>query len=238
MGPQGRGVRPGGGEARGVSEISWVILTLGHLSANPFWGETERRHTPLCTCTVLRTEAGLVLVDPSLPHPQMRELLINQVGIDTQAIAHVFLTHFHGDHRYGLDAFPDATWWMAPAEIEHWSGRGNTLEQRILSRLQPAEGELFPGVRTLALPGHTPGLAGLGFAWRGQRVVAAGDGVMTEQFFWAREGFHNSADMQQARASIDVLAREADIIIPGHGNAFSTALPPEGGGGWAGGPVP
>jgi hypothetical protein len=58
---------------------------------------------------------------------------------------------------------------------------------------------------------------------------------MTEEFFRAREGYHNSTDLDRARASIDLLAREADIIIPGHGNAFLTALPPEPGGMWSGG---
>ena len=67
-------------------------------------------------------------------------------------------------------------------------------------------------------------------------VVVAADAAMSEAFFWAREGYHNSTDMDQARASIDRLAREADLVIPGHGNAFATALPPEPGGAWTGGP--
>lgn len=43
---------------------------------------------------------------------------------------------------------------------------------------------------------------------------------MTEDFYRAREGYHNSVDMAQACASIDLLGREADGIIPGHGNMF------------------
>jgi glyoxylase-like metal-dependent hydrolase (beta-lactamase superfamily II) len=65
--------------------------------------------------------------------------------------------------------------------------------------------------------------------------MVAGDAAMTEAFFWARDGFHNSFDLDQARASIDLLAREADLVIPGHGNVFLTALPPEPGGAWSGG---
>jgi glyoxylase-like metal-dependent hydrolase (beta-lactamase superfamily II) len=220
-----------------VSEISWVILTIGHLSMNRFWGESERRRGPLCTSTLIRTEDGLLLVDPSLQPPQMPSLLNDQAGVEVGAIRHVFLTHFHGDHRFGLDAFPDATWWMAQAEIDSWRGRAGAQEQKLLDRLRPAGTEPIPGLRTLDLPGHTPGLTGLGFRWRGQRVVVAADAAMTEEFFWSREGYHNSTDMEQARASIDRLAHDADIIIPGHGNAFFTALPPEPGGMWSGGPA-
>ena len=80
-----------------------------------------------------------------------------------------------------------------------------------------------PGLRTLLLPGHTPGLTGLAFRWRAQRVVVAADAAMTEEFFRAREGYHNSSDMEQARASIDRLTQEADIIIPGHGKLSNAA---------------
>jgi glyoxylase-like metal-dependent hydrolase (beta-lactamase superfamily II) len=219
-----------------MTELSWLILTIGHLSMNRFWGETERRRGPLCTSTLIRTPEGLLLVDPSLHPPQMPALLMDQAGVSIEDVRHVFLTHFHGDHRFGLEAFPDAQWWMAQPEIDYWRGRASADEQRLLDRLRPAAEEPLPELRTLSLPGHTPGLTGLALRWRGQRVVVAADAAMTEQFFWAREGFHNSTDMEQARASIQRLAAEADIVIPGHGNAFFTALPPEPGGAWAGGP--
>ena len=216
-------------------ELSWVILTIGHLSMNRYWGETERRRGPLCTSTVIRSSEGLVLIDPSRQPEEMPELLNDQVGIGVEDVRHVFLTHFHGDHRSGLEAFPHAAWWMAQQEIDHWRPRAGEAEQRLLDHFQPAGDEPIAGLRTLFLPGHTPGLTGLSFHWRGQRVVVAADAAMTEEFFRAREGYHNSSDMDEARASIDRLAGEADLIIPGHGNAFFTALAPEPGGMWSGG---
>jgi glyoxylase-like metal-dependent hydrolase (beta-lactamase superfamily II) len=96
----------------------------------------------------------------------------------------------------------------------------------------------LPETELIFTPGHTPGLTSLAFRWRGQRVAVAADAAMTEDFFWAREGYHNSSDFGQAKASIEALAREADVVIPGHGNAFFTALAPEPGGTWSGGPLP
>lgn len=219
-----------------MPELSWMLLTIGHLSMNRFWGETERQRGPLCTSTLLRTSEGLLLVDPSVHPPDMPALLNEQAGVRVEDIRHVYLTHFHGDHRFGLEAFPHATWWMADAETAYWRERAKPEEQVLLDRLQPPHSGFIPGLEPIHLPGHTPGLTGLRFGWRGQRVVIAADGVMSEQFFWAREGFHNSTDFDAASASIDLLAREADLVIPGHGNVFFTALPPEPGGFWAGGP--
>lgn len=227
-----------------MAEISWVILTIGHLSMNKFWGETERKRGALCTSTLLRTSDGIMIVDPSVHPPQMPDLLNDQAGVTPGDVRHVFLTHFHGDHRFGLEAFPHAVWWMAEPEIVYWQERAGAEERNLLDRITPLPIGEEPGTKgkgpltefeTLFTPGHTPGLVSLAFRWRRQRVVVAADAAMTEAFYWAREGFHNSTDFDQVKVSIDVLAREADIVIPGHGNAFFTALPPEPGGVWSGG---
>lgn len=211
---------------------------------NKFWGEAERKRGPLCTSTLIRTPEGLMIVDPSVHPPEMSALLNDRAGVGVEAVKHVFLTHFHGDHRFGLEAFPHAEWWMAEPEIAFWRERGSEEDQRLLDRITPltiggergtkAEGPL-PGFGLLFTPGHTPGLTTLTFRWRGQRVAVVADAAMTEEFFWAREGYHNSSDFSQAVASIERLAEEADLVIPGHGNAFLTSLPPEDGGMWSGG---
>ena len=207
--------------------IEWSILTIGHLSVNKFWGESERQRGPLCTSTLLQTTGGLLLIDPSLHPPEMPRLLNDQAGVRVDDVRYVFLTHFHGDHRFGLAAFPRATWLMAQTEIAYWRDKASPDEHAVLDRIQPADEFPIPGFRTVHTPGHTPGLTSLLCRWRGQRLAIAGDAVMTEDFFRAREGYHNSVDFSQVRASIDLLAKEADVIIPGHGNAFVVAWQPE-----------
>jgi glyoxylase-like metal-dependent hydrolase (beta-lactamase superfamily II) len=197
---------------------AWTILTIGHLSMNKHWGETERRRGPLCTSTLVHTPAGLLLVDPSLMPPEMPKLLMDQAGVAAGEVAHVFVTHFHGDHRFGLDAFPDAAWWMAPEEIDYWRPRVAGPEADHLAKFGPAVPGFLPGMTPMPCPGHTPGTTALLFDWRGRKVAIAGDAVMTADFLRAREGFHNSTDPEMARTSIDMVVRDADIIIPGHDN--------------------
>jgi len=218
-----------------MAELSWLNLTLGNLSMNKLWGETERKHQTTCTSTLVRSPAGLVLVDPPLPAAEMPALLDRRAGIGVDDVRHVFLTHFHGDHRYGLEAFPDAGWWMAQEEIDFWLARSEAADRALLDRIRPAPADPVSGVSVRLTPGHTPGTASVFLRWRGRRVAIVGDTVMSEEFFWAREVFHNAVDLEAARASIELLSRDADLVIPGHGAPFATSLPPEPGGMWGGG---
>ncbi len=210
----------GFGYAVPADQLGWLTLTIGHLAANKYWGEAARQRGPLCTSTLIKTPASLVLVDPPVLVAEMPRLLMDQAGIAASDIAVVFLTHFHGDHRFGLEAFPRADWLMSQAEVDFARVSARPEEARLLDRIKPAGAEVVPGLRVVHTPGHTPGLSSLVFSWRGRRVAVCGDAVMTEDHFRAREGHHNSTDFAQATASIDRIAREADVVVPGHGAAF------------------
>lgn len=218
------------GFAHGVppDTIAWTILTVGHISVNAFWGETERVRAPLCTTTLIHTADGLVLVDPSIEPSRMPELLHDQAGVRPEDVAAVFVTHCHGDHWVGLEAFPNARWLMGAPEIDYWGGRADDRGRALLERIEPVGDGPAPGVRAVHTPGHTPGITSLMFRWRGKTVAVVGDTVMTERHFRARRGHTNSTDEAQVRVAIDRLGQEADLIIPGHDNAFVVAWAPEG----------
>lgn len=207
-------------------EIRWDVLTIGHLSRNRYWGEADDRsyREPRCTTTLLRTADHVVVVDPGLRPEQMGQVLDQRAGLAPDAVDIVFLTHFHGDHRYGLSAFPGARWYMAPEEIRYWqakSGAG-TPERELLGELRPAPNELLPSVRVIATPGHTLHHASLLFESDQARVAIAGDAAMTRDFFSHRDFYFNTVDDAAALSSIDLLQRESDIIVPGHDNYFLT----------------
>jgi glyoxylase-like metal-dependent hydrolase (beta-lactamase superfamily II) len=213
----------GFGYATAPDGIEWTVLTIGHLSANRFWGEVERVRAPLCTTTLIRTPAGLVVVDPGAEPERMPTVLHDQAGLRPEDIAYLFVTHSHADHRCGLEAFPHAIWLMAEAEIAYWRSRSGDQDARLLERIVPVERQPLSGLRAVATPGHTPGTTSLLFDWRGRTIAVVGDAVMTQEHFRARVGHTNSVDADQARASIERLGREADLIVPGHDNAFVVA---------------
>src|SRR5262245_51764985 len=90
-------------------DTRWDILTIGHLSRNKFWGESDSQayRAPRCTCTLIRTQGRNIIVDPSCPPEEMVKVLEQRTGLKPQQIDTVVLTHFHGDHRFGIGAFPD-----------------------------------------------------------------------------------------------------------------------------------
>jgi hypothetical protein len=50
----------------------WDIITIRNLSRNRCWGEGDDRvyRSAICTCTLIQTAEGRLLVDPSLEHTE------------------------------------------------------------------------------------------------------------------------------------------------------------------------
>jgi glyoxylase-like metal-dependent hydrolase (beta-lactamase superfamily II) len=209
--------------------MQWNLITVGQLSRNRFWNESEE--TPcrdvLCTCTLIKTGDHNIVVDPSRAKQDMAQSLFDASGLAPRDIDIVYLTHLHADHAVGLDVFPNARWFMAEADLKIQLRDADTDAKARLRRVRPAVDALCAGVEVVALPGHTPGLAGLLFTAPEGRVLVAGDCVMTKDFFSARLPYYFCADEAQNRQSIEKAAALADVIIPGHGNYFITAAYPK-----------
>ncbi len=199
------------------------IINIGTLSQNKFWGEKARMREDIsATCTLLDVGECRLLVDPSPRRELLERLLFNRAGLRPDAIDAVYVTHWHGDHLFGLRLFEHATWLMAEAGIAEW--RECAPEYRHLSdRFQPAEQALPEGIELFAAPGHTLTLAALKTETPWGSLIITGDGVMNREYFAAEEGYHNSIDFELAAATIRSIKAAADLVIPGHDNVLLNA---------------
>ena len=196
-----------------------TIVNIGTLSMNKFWDENERMREPSATCVLIETAGLRLIVDPS-PHPDdLARLLFDRRGLRAGDVDQVFLTHRHGDHRFGLDLFDDKPWLVAAPELEAWR-RSDTSDPSLADRFQAAEGRLPAGLSLLLTPGHTATHHSLVLSSPWGRLVVAGDAVMTQDYWDAEEGYHNSVDFPAAADSIRKLKSLAAVVIPGHGNVI------------------
>ena len=199
----------------------WTVLTLGCFSRNRYWGEedTKSYRRALCTSTLITTQTGKrILADPAVAGAELEQVLDERCGLKCEDIDYVFITHHHGDHYVGMADLPKALWLTAPGETGKIRGSLPQYAERIF----PAGEQIEDGVKVIGLPGHTMGLAGLLFESEDGMVAVAGDSVMTRDFFKDRRGYYNSVDLEASAHSIDFLEKQADIVIPGHGNYFLT----------------
>ena len=154
---------------------------------------------------LINTGAKLVLIDTGtggLSGPTTGTLLANlrAAGYQPEQVDDVLITHMHGDHVGGLShdgvaVFPnaqvhagqgDADYWLNAATMDKADAakRGgfqaamNALAPYIAAhRFQPigVDGEIVPGIRSWATPGHTPGHTSYVVESRGRRLIVAGD---------------------------------------------------------------
>ena len=202
------------------------VLTLGQFSRNRFWGELDSQsyRDALCTSTLVKGKYN-ILVDPSLPPDQMTATLFNRTGLSPDKIDIVFVTHMHGDHYVGIELFEKARWLICDIELEAMKKTDNQRVLELTKKLEPCktdqtEGCLMEGLEFILIPGHSKGTTGMLFDSVDGRVCICGDAVMTRDFFNSRLGYYNSVDFDASSASIEKMAKLADIVVPGHSNYF------------------
>lgn len=196
------------------------IITIGHLSRNCFWGESNERafRAACCTTTLIRGTDFTLLVDPAHENAeQMAFELFRRTGLPLSAVDAVFLTHDHTDHHAGLRHFPQAQWFAGEETAARVNASG-CYDKAVL----PVTGRLLATIDVIPTPGHCAGHQGLRFTTSIHAVVVAGDAVMTRDFWDHRTGMYHSQDMDAVVRTIDKLAEVADIIVPGHDNYFFT----------------
>lgn len=209
-------------------ENKWHIITIGHLTRNIYWGEDNRDvlHPCVATCAVVESKYGNILIDPSLPAELLTKELYDQAGIRAEDIAYTYSTHCHLDHWTGTEAFQNAKICMPEAELAYLKEDRKLydgIRGQEIDRMIGVSGELVPGFGLVALPGHSLGLHGLLFDGPEGKILATGDACMGYEYFHAKRGYFWSAEYALSSESIEKAAGLADIIIPGHGNYFSTA---------------
>jgi glyoxylase-like metal-dependent hydrolase (beta-lactamase superfamily II) len=196
----------------------WDVITIGNLSRNRYWGESDERalHSAICTCTVISGESFHLIIDPSLSdEAAMTTELRRRTGLTPDNIDAVFITHQHGDHLAGLNHFLKARW-IAGSEV---AAAINNAAQ-FTKQIEPAENSLFGAIDIIPTPGHTPDHQSLRFDFKGLSVVISGDSVATKDFWDERRMYYNCLDIAEAKRTMEKINSIADIIVPGHDNCF------------------
>jgi len=155
----------------------------------------ESRWRAPCTCYLLRSGDGTVLVDTGVGpaglwgwNAEFEEGLLpalEEAGAAVEDVDVVFLTHLHVDHvgwntdRDGSVAFPNARYVAHRDGIAFagTSGRPH-VERTILSiEFEEIDGEavVTAGVTAFPLPGHFPGHMGLRIESEGERAILIAD---------------------------------------------------------------
>ncbi len=190
---------------------------------------------PVSTTVLIRGEKNVV-VDPGNHHTGFYGQLaigLQRFGLTPGDIDTVVCTHCHHDHMGSAFRIPGADIVLGEGEAdfcEELYGAAETEARlSVMGRLievgRGEELELMPGVVAISTPGHTPGhISVVAENEEGERVVVAGDTVMTRREYSDRTFSHwyTSGQLRELHSSLDRLqALRPNTVMPGHDRAFA-----------------
>ena len=169
-------------------------------------------HVPIpFTTLAIRTGGQLVLIDSGTgggqtggPKAGLLAQSMAAAGIDPKEVKTIIISHFHGDHIFGLmtkDNAPmfaeaeiivpaaEMKWWTQPVESIPEPRRGNA--QRVQAGLAnwknvkqvDGEADLVPGIRAIPAHGHTQGHTAHLISSGGSQLLATADATNIQSLF-------------------------------------------------------
>jgi glyoxylase-like metal-dependent hydrolase (beta-lactamase superfamily II) len=172
---------------------------------------------------------------------------LRAVGVEPAQVTDVLVTHVHTDHTGGLvengqRVYPQARIHVEQRELDHWLNPAN--EQRApadgkvyfqqaraalqpyvdAGQVQPFSGaqQLFPGLRSVPAPGHTPGHSFYLLESQGQQLAFWGDVLHAAEVQLPDPTITIAFDVDPAAARAQRLAAFADaarrgyLVAPAH----------------------
>ena len=143
-------------------------------------------------------------------------------GYKPEDVTKIFLTHLHQDHLGGMAAhgkltYPNAVVYINQEELNYWLDEKNHHEL-ITNALEPyirnnmvkgfRTGEEIDGVKTVGLPGHTPGHSGFEISSNGESMLFWGDIVHDHEIqFENRDAALVFVDYDE---NIDIIEQEVE----------------------------
>jgi glyoxylase-like metal-dependent hydrolase (beta-lactamase superfamily II) len=148
-----------------------------------------------------------------------------EAGAKPEDIDILVFSHFHADHVYNFQYFPNARIIMHKKEAA-WAEKGEDVIQppffyeavKATGRLETVDegAEIAPGATALHLPGHTPGCLGLLLSARDMpKTVLAGDAIKNLLELATGNAGMSLDPVATARSAAKVRSL-AERVIPGH----------------------
>ncbi|MDQ0610905.1 glyoxylase-like metal-dependent hydrolase (beta-lactamase superfamily II) [Variovorax sp. W1I1] len=195
---------------------------------------------------LIETAGKLILVDAGtgeLYGPTLNKLpaSLRAIGVEPAQITDILLTHVHTDHSGGLmdgttRVFPNAVIHVERKEVDYW------LDPQALARapesqkqyfqqakakigpyadsgqIEPFDGavELFPGIRSVPAPGHTPGHTFYSLESRGEKLMFWGDVLHVAEVQLAAPGVTIQYDVDPKEAAAARRRAFADAAAKGY----------------------
>ncbi len=215
--------------------VEYRIISIGTLSKNKFWNETEPVRTAHTTTTLIVSGDKKIIVDPSLPGRVLDARLFERAGLHINDITTIFLTTFRATHRLSLTDFEKADWLIYEQEKNYAEEYLNEMKEKadkqsddenlmidrelaILKRCKPAPDKLADGVELFPSSGASAGSCGLLLTPPIGAIVVAGDAVLNRDYLEHGQVWEHSFDLKLAQKSLEDIIEIADLIIPGHDN--------------------
>lgn len=218
------------------------------------WGKPKV--SIVINCFVLKGADGITLIDagtgPSwgaaMGHAPAA---MAAAGIAPEDVAHVLITHLHGDHALGLfdgdsARFPNAEIIVPEADFGFFGDEANrkltpeqkqggfaiasSLKKHYAGRIRSVSDEAHAAITLVPLPGHTFGHSGYLIEGEGESLLLWGDALHLSDLQASDPeigfvyDFDAAAALASRRAILDRAEREGWLVSGGHVEGFRRVL--------------